>query len=139
MMTIAMRAAVGAALALCLAPAAPAADKPAPNAALTYWQAFALLARLDKAQLKIIAEHEKVKLGEDVDRLIGSCETSLRLMHRAAAMRECDWGAAVDEDGIRTVLPHLDRGRTLMRVALLRARKRFESADPRGGLDDAMA
>src|SRR5262249_34667195 len=55
------------------------------------------------------------------------------------AMRECDWGAAVDEDGIRTVLPHLDRGRTLMRVALLRARKRFESADQRGGLDDAMA
>src|SRR5262245_56937026 len=135
-MPLVTRTALGAALVLCLAPAAvPAADKAQTNAALVHWQAFALV-KLDKKQQQMVADYDKVKLGEEVDKLLDSCEPSLRLMHRAVGLRDCDWGLTPGEDGINTLMPHLDRGFRLARVALLRARKRFENADPRGGLAD---
>src|SRR5204863_5579275 len=43
------------------------------------------------------------------------------------------------EDGINLLLPQLDRGRTLARLALLRARVRFDSNRPADGAADALA
>src|SRR5262249_17913973 len=140
-MNVVMRAAAGVALVVALAPVSgPAAEEPAKaNAALVYWQAFAMIPQLDKGQLKIVGDHSKVKLDKDVDKLLASCETSLRLMHRATTRAHCDWGVSVLEDGIYTLMPHMDRGFRLARIALLRARKRLESSDPRGGMEDALA
>ncbi|MFO0930057.1 MAG: hypothetical protein U0736_24040 [Gemmataceae bacterium] len=129
-------AGVGLVLSL-LTTAAGAADPPA-NAALTYWPGFALLPRLEEKHWKILGDLETVKLDREADQLVRSAGQTLRFLHHGAAIPRCDWDLPY-EDGFHMLLIHVDKGRTVGRLALLRARQRFERKEYRAGADDALA
>jgi len=126
---------------LCCAPGLLRAGekKPEPNAALVYWQAFAMLPRFEPGQFDALAAAEKGDLDDEARGLIDSVSRSLTIMHRASRMARADWGLPYEEDGINLLLPHVDRGRTLARLATLRARREFESGDVGRGCDDLLA
>lgn len=118
--------------------AATAAEQPKPdNAALRYWQAFALMPQ-SKDQEQFINAWETVPLSTLTADLVKDGGYALSCMHGGAALDRCDWGLNYEE-GPGLVMPHLARARDLGRFALLRARHRFEDGDPRGGIDDALA
>src|SRR5947208_17074547 len=108
------RALVGAAVCL-LAPALAGAAEP--NAALAYWKAFHFMPRLNQNEIKVISEWKTAKL-EDLRPLVGEAPAWHLYLHRAAKIKACDWGPDHDEDGIYHLLPHLDKGRMLARLAL---------------------
>lgn len=129
-------AGMGLVLAL-LTAAAGAADPPA-NAALSYWQGMAMLPRLEEKHWKILGDLDTVKLDHEADLLVRSAGQTLRFLHHGAAIPRCDWGLPY-EDGFHMLLIHVDKGRTVGRLALLRARQRFEQKEYRGGADDVLA
>jgi len=95
------------------------------NAALSYWQAFAVLPELDEKQDKIVSRWDSVELDETAIELIDKADGALSLLHRGASIERCDWGSAL-EQGPATLLPHLSKVRMLARFACLRARYRFQ-------------
>jgi len=114
-----------------LAPSFAIAESPAgktdlwPNAALQYWQAFALMPNFDKDEEKIIDEWKTVPLNEAAMKLINSSYGSIQFLNRAAKMSRCDWGLDYD-DGISLILVHLNKARNLAKLAALHARYHFE-------------
>ena len=63
------------------------------NAALKYWQAFATLPKLaDEEQWKLINDYPTMPLGAHAKELVADAEYSLRMLHRAATVRACNWG-----------------------------------------------
>src|SRR5947209_6298394 len=68
------------------------------NAAMKYWQAFALLPSLDKDQEKLLAEWNKVPLDAAALKLIDRSRESRVYLHRGAKLPRCDWGLDY-EDG----------------------------------------
>lgn len=108
------------------------------NAALKYWTAFGLLPATDKDQEKTLQEWDKVPLDAAAAKLIDQAGNSLQYLHRGAAMDRCDW-APNYEDGVRLLLPHLAKARTLAQLAALRARHRFAQGDAKGALADVVA
>src|SRR5437868_13235157 len=134
-------------LALALAPAATspamaqapdAAPDLAANAALKYWQAFALLPTLDKDQEKLLGEWDKIPLDAAALKLIRTSDTSRKYLHRAARLPRCDWSLDY-EDGINLYLPHLGKAITLARLAALHARHELAQGHFQAGVDDATA
>ncbi len=127
-------------LALCPA-TAPAAD-PQPdlagNAAVQYWQAFALLPTLNKDQEKLLAEWDKVPLEGEALKLIAASHNSLMYLHRGARLERCDWGLDYN-DGQNMLLPQLAKARDLARLAALHARHEFEQGNWKAGRADATA
>lgn len=122
--------------------AAPAAEppqaattRPAPNAALQYWQAFAVLPAMDDGQRAIAENVAVAKLDPAAVRLIEAGTNSLRQLHRGAAIRACDWGLN-EEDGMLLLLPHLAKARDLARLACLRARLAFDRGDEAAAFED---
>jgi hypothetical protein len=124
----------------CPAAAQAPAPKPEPaaNAALQYWQAFALLPDLDKEQERLLVEWRTTPLDQKARDLLAKADNSLMYLHRAAKLSHCDWGLDY-RDGISMQLPHLVRSRTLARLAALRARQAFERGDWKSGRADATA
>ncbi len=122
--------------------AAPPEHQTAANAALAYWQAFAVLPPLKEAQLKLMDSAGLDVLTDeqrrdDLRQLLKDSAAALRLLHAAAAMEHCDW--QVVPAGPATLLPHLSKARTLARLALLRARHRAVSGDAPGAVADVLA
>lgn len=134
-MAVLHRTLMGAAVCL-LAPALAGAAEP--NAALSYWKAFHFIPRMNQNEIKVVSEWRTAKL-EDLRPLVEGTPWWLTFLHRGAKIKECSWGQDYDEDGIHHLLPHLDKGRMLTRLALAKARSRFEQADTEGGLEDALA
>jgi hypothetical protein len=126
---------IGAPLLVADQPPTVKSDK-AENAALKYWQAFGSLPRFDKDQEKVLAERDTIPLDQSVGKLIESCTHALVMLHRGAALRACDWGLDMAQDGIQTQMPHLNKGRELAHIGLLRARWNFEKGKYRAGIDD---
>jgi hypothetical protein len=129
-------------LSLTLFPPSPAAAKAADakpdlgaNAALKYWQAFALLPALDKDQKKLLQEWNKVPLGAAARKLIDRSRLSRLYLHRGAKLRRCDWSEDY-EDGIRLVLPHLGKARNMALLTALHARHEFEQGHWEAGAQD---
>jgi hypothetical protein len=124
-----------------IGPAAAVAQPPAAkgekqgNAALKYWQAFALMPRFDEAQQAILTERDR-PLDKAAHKLIEDGKNSLANLHRGAELRQCDWGLNLLEDGIEALLPHLSKARELANLGLLRARWNFEQRKFQAGLDD---
>ena len=116
-------------------PAATNAD----NAALAYWQAFAVMPAAEE-QERIIEAWDKVALDQKADALIDASASGYALsnLRRGARMGRCDWGLDYSH-GPDLMLPHLAKGRQLARLALLRARRHFEQGRPRDGVVDALA
>lgn len=109
------------------------------NAALQYWQAFALLPTLDEEDEEVVGNWKTVSLDEPrVKEIVESSRTSLMFLHRAAGMTNCDWGLKYD-DGMGMLMPHMTRARDLARLAALRGRYEFEKGNWKVGRDDARA
>jgi hypothetical protein len=97
------------------------------NAALQYWQAFAVLPALNDEQEKLLDNRATVSVNDAaVAKLLNDSHASLLFLTRAAKLRECDWGLDYN-DGASMHLPHLYKARTLARIAALEARRAFEA------------
>jgi len=128
-------------LALLASAAAQAPDAksgPPANAALMYWQAFALMPALDKNQERLLEEWDKVPLDAAVRALLAKSHSSLMYLHRGAKLKHCDWGLDYN-DGISMHMPHLAKARDLARLAALRARLALAQGHWKAGSADATA
>lgn len=117
-------------------PARPVAA--APNAAVIYWQAFALLppplAEPLMAQFDAAASAPAAPVADELKPTLESFAAALGELHRGARVAACDWNLDF-EAGPGCPLPHLAKARTLSQAALLRARLRFAA----GKTDEAVA
>ena len=130
------------AIVFCLTRPAVVQDAPPPraNAALAYWQAFALMPAIDNDLRKklgqcVSGEHPVDKQLQD---LVNSSANALQYMHRGTKVDACDWGIAYDL-GPYAMLPHLSKSRDLARIALLRARLSFNAGENQAAMDDIIA
>jgi hypothetical protein len=108
-----------------LAPAGVHAQSPAPNAALRYWQAFALMRDppADKATADLLesvsagsAPWDEARLGKILD--VNS--EALEVMQRASNLASCDWGVEYDL-GSTAPIAHVLKARVLGRLNALEA------------------
>jgi hypothetical protein len=124
-----------------------AAETPSPNAALTYWQAFATMPRLNdhKTGKRVFEASYDEGIVKPIDEELAkylqmwASRTAIRLLHRAAGISHCDWGLNLSEDGLEVRLGHVDKARPMMRLCLARARYHFEEGRDREGVDDVIA
>ena len=129
-------------LALSAGPARAAVTPPerklTPNAALVYWQAFALVPGFDDKAPSPLEDWKNAKIDDAARTLIKRGDRALRLLHKAVAIDACDWG--IDwSDGPGTALPHLGKARRLAHLAMLRARVRHADGRTDGALADITA
>ncbi len=108
------------------------------NAAVKYWQAFALMPALDKDQEKILDDWKKAPLNAPVLKLIDASSVSRVYLLRGAKLPRCDWSLDY-EDGILLRLPFLPKALTLARLTALHARHEFEQGHWQAGWDDVTA
>ncbi len=110
------------------------------NAALSYWQAFALLPQIDDEVRKklSLAAAGSSPVDDDLRALVRPSEAALKCLHRGAGIESCVWGIDY-QSGPNAYLPHLSKARELARVALLRARIRFETGQNEAGVEDVLA
>jgi hypothetical protein len=108
------------------------------NAAVKYWQAFALLPALDKDQEKLLEEWKKVPLDAAALKLIDASAGSRVYLHRGAKLPRCDWSLDY-EDGILLRLPFLPKTLPLARLTALHARHEFERGHGEAGWEDVAA
>ncbi len=92
------------------------------NAALQYYQAFVTMPALSAEQELLLDNWDTTQLGIATSKLLDECQTSFMFLHRGGQRPECDWGLDYD-DGVSMHLPHLGKGRTLARLALLDVRR----------------
>jgi len=79
--------------------ALPAAEKPAaataPNAAVVYWQAFALLpeplAEPEETKYEAAVANPAAPVTDDLRPIVAKFNNSLGQLHRAARIAACDW------------------------------------------------
>jgi hypothetical protein len=114
------------------------------NAALQYWVAFGLCPHITAALSSATTDSEKLGFGVLVTQELakyfrGNGERALMHLHRGAKLRTCDWASDLRLDGPNVAAPYGLNAHTLARVALLRARWRFEHGDWDGGIDDVIA
>jgi hypothetical protein len=107
------------------------------NAALQYWQAFAVLPALNQDQERLLQEWNKVPLDAAALALIDRSRNSRLYLHRGGKLPRCDWGLDT-EDGVGLLLPHCPRSLTLARLAALHARYEFEQGHPGAGWEDVI-
>lgn len=126
---------------------ARAADPPARNAALHYWQAFALMPgagtadRLTDDERNRVEEWETAPIDDVTRSAVKKHADALIQLHRGAELPKCAWSIDSDlpRDGIGTRLPHVHKARELASAALLRARVRFADGEPLRAVDDLVA
>ena len=107
------------------------------NAALVYWQAFALLPELSEEDTKLLTNLEEgSQLGDDATSLLTRGETALNLISRLQPDTPCRW--ELIEDGPGTLLPHLSKARMLARLLILQARVDAESGEMEAAVDHLM-
>src|SRR5215212_3445743 len=107
------------------------------NAALQYWQAFAMLPALDTSREKLLENWSEAPPLNDASRkLLDQSHASLMFLRRAAKFQKCDWGVDY-RDGISMFLPHLAKSRVLARIAALDARQAFEAHQGDRAREDA--
>ena len=123
-------------LALFAAPPARA-DEPLSdnNAALQYWQGAAYINAATRARLDDI---DAVKFEGEALRDVRDNEPTLEFLHAGASMPRCEWGIDFRK-GPETLMPNLSMSRDLTRLAVLRARHRFDQGRYRDGVDDVLA
>ncbi len=115
-----------------------AKPEPSSNAALKYWQAFALLPTLNRSQEKIVQEWSKIPLDSAALQLIEQSQGSREYLLRGAKLDRCDWSLDYD-DGIFLRLPYLSKSRLLARLAALHARHEFSQGHWESGWEDVSA
>jgi hypothetical protein len=108
------------------------------NAAMKYWQAFALLPALTKDQEKLVQEWNKVPLDAAALKLIDDSQGSRDYLLRGAKLAQCDWSLDYD-DGIFLRLPYVSKSRLLARLTALHARHEFSQGHWEVGWEDVSA
>src|SRR5215210_9007930 len=108
------------------------------NAALQYWQAFAMLPALDAKQEKLLENWSEAPMDDAARKFLDQSHASLMFLRRGAKLQRCDWGIDY-RDGISTFLPHLGKARILARLAALDARRAFEAQQGDRAREDAFA
>lgn len=111
---------------------------PTANAALQYWQAFALMPGLDENQEAQLAAWNKAPLDDATLKLIAAFQESRPYLLRGAKLPSCDWGLDY-EDGMGLLLPHLAKARDLARLAALHARHEIAQGRVDAAAEDATA
>lgn len=106
------------------------------NAALQYWQAFAMLPALDAKQEKLLESWAEAPLDAAARKLLDQSHASLMFLHRGAKLQRCDWGIDY-RDGLSMYLPHLGKARVLARLAALDARWALEARQGDRAREDA--
>jgi hypothetical protein len=106
------------------------------NAALQYWQAFAMLPSLEPDQERLLENATTAALGPASVTLLEQSRASLMYLHRGAKLRRCEWGLNY-RDGISLYLPHLAKARTLARIAALDTRRAFAAGQQDVARDNA--
>jgi hypothetical protein len=122
---------------------APAAGAPIPhpggeladNAALRYWPAFQFLPSGDPNQDRILENWRTAPIDAGATKLLDASTNSLRYLHDGAKQQRCDWGLEY-EQGFELLLPHLQKARTLARLAALHARQRIEKGQTAEAADE---
>jgi hypothetical protein len=114
------------------------------NAALRYWIAFALCPSETRDISAATTDDRKLGFGIPVGPQLatyfqGGGQRALLLLHRGAKSSSCDWATDLRADGPNVAAPYGEKAHALGRVALLRARWRFESGDWEGGIEDVVA
>jgi len=104
------------------------------NAALVYWQSFALLPNLSEKEVKLLAQIEaNEQRPSAASAILRKSQTSLGLVQHVSAKTQCEWQLIAN--GPATLLPHLGKARLLGRLLVVSSRvaaeeKRFaESID----------
>jgi hypothetical protein len=113
----------------------------ADNAALHYWLAFAAMPdrqNLSDAEKKAYDEWKTAPLDATAEEVVRRSETALRFLQRGTAMKHCEWGLPIKEEGAALVLPHIDKARALTGLACLRARLHFQQKKYRSAFDDLL-
>jgi hypothetical protein len=105
------------------------------NAALKYWSGFALLPSLDDHQEKLLSDWNKVPFDATALSLIDRSRNSREYLHQAARIEGCDWSLDYSQ-GIRLLMPHLVKSRTLAALVALHARHEFEEGHWQAGAED---
>jgi hypothetical protein len=108
------------------------------NAALKYWQAFALLPTLNPSQEKLVQEWSKVPLDAAALQLIEQSQGSREYLLRGAKLDRCNWSLDYD-DGFFLRLPYLSKSLLLARLAALHARHEFSQGHWESGWADVSA
>jgi hypothetical protein len=114
------------------------------NAALQYWVAFALCPPETRTLSAATTDDQKlgfgVPIGSELAKYFqGNSELALVHLHRGAEISSCDWATDLRKDGPNVSAPYGTKAHSLARVALLRARWRFEHGDWDAGIDDVIA
>ena len=121
--------------------ATPPATRTTPNAALFYWQAFAVMPTLtddERKAFEAAVKDPRSKVTPELEPVVSRFKSSLKEMHRGTKVADCDWQLDYSE-GPHLMLPHLQKARELARAAILRARLRFATGEVDAAIDDVMA
>ena len=121
--------------------ATPPATRTTPNAALVYWQAFAVMPTLtddERKAFEAAVKDPRSKVTPELEPVVSRFKSSLKEMHRGTKVTACDWQLDYSE-GPHLMLPHLQKARELARAAILRARLRFATGEVDAAIDDVMA
>ncbi len=124
-----------------LAGAARAADSnasPGGNAAMKYWQAFALLPSLSPEQEKIVQGWSTAPLDAAAQKVIEESQGSRDYLLRGAKLDRCDWSLDY-EDGVFLRIPYAPKALQSARLTALHARHEFSQAHWDEGWQDVTA
>jgi len=104
------------------------------NAALVYWQAFALLPELseDDTELLIQLENDTKPL-EKAETLLARSRLALNFTRHVKQDTPCRW--ELIEEGPSTLLPHLSKARLLARLLVLQAKVDAEARNDAAAVD----
>jgi RNA polymerase sigma factor (sigma-70 family) len=110
------------------------------NAVQSYNQAFIALRRGFKpvGEKKLRQECLTMPLNAEAREVVTRAAYALRMMHRGAALRRCDWGIDL-ERGIELSFTPGDAAQALSSLACVRARFRFEEGKTTEAIDDVLA
>lgn len=98
------------------------------NAALIYWQAFAMLPDLDPSDGEMLKKIEAGEMSVDAAKeILQQSEAALNLARDVNSSMDCHW--EVVRRGPNTLLPHLSKARLLARLMLLDARAQMEAGN----------
>jgi hypothetical protein len=110
------------------------------NAALAYWQGFAVMGdHLKREDLNKLADHPVTgPVSAEAAAGVDLADDALACLRRGAAVRRCDFGIDYDA-GPGALLPHLGKARQLARIAVLRANLNFDKGKPAEAMEDYLA
>ena len=108
------------------------------NAALSYWQAFALLPGLTRSEKKVLREHASAPMDKTTEKIIKKSAAALKMLRRGAGIKHCDWGLD-KKAGVAALVPHLPKARQMARLACLAARYHLHQGKQKAAVDDLMA